>query len=84
MKVNKIFSIDHELAHKLKLQGYQSQTVNKLLIDYFGGSTTLSVAESELENKKALINTTKSEIEQIKENLVKLKQKAQLDKVRYV
>ena len=83
MKVNKIFSIDHELSYKLQEEGHQSQTINKLLLSHFEGSTTVKQTQELINTKKQLILTTQEELNQLEPKLEELIIEAKKPKIIY-
>ncbi len=83
MKVNKIFSIDHELVHKLKDLPNQSEVINRLIHSHFQGSTTLKQTQTLINTKEQLIKDTKKELKQLQPKLTKLIEESKKPKIFY-
>lgn len=83
MKVNKIFSIDHELSYKLQQEGHQSQTVNKLLISHFKGTTTIKQTQDLINTKEQLLKDTQKEIKQLQPKLESLIKQSKKPRIIY-
>jgi len=73
MKIARTYTIDIELAERLRKQGNASETVNRLLEDYFseGGKMSRANIQTEIVEKKAAMEKIRIDITKLEEKLAK-------------